>query len=120
MACVREMMETIAEQAIDVVFPIEVRYIAGDDAWLSMFEGGPRVSISIHDFAENDFRPYFDALEPIFLKYGGRPHWGKVHTLGAAELAERWPRFDDFRRLRAELDPQGRLLNDHLRALFGA
>ena len=47
MACVREVMDTISE-GIDVTFPLEVRYVAGEDAWLSMFEGGPRVSISIH------------------------------------------------------------------------
>jgi FAD/FMN-containing dehydrogenase len=34
-------------------------------------------------------------------------------------LAPLYPRFDDFRRLRAELDPRGRFLNEHLRGLFG-
>jgi FAD/FMN-containing dehydrogenase len=35
-------------------------------------------------------------------------------------MAKLYPRFDDFRRLRAELDPQGRFLNEHLRVLFDA
>jgi FAD/FMN-containing dehydrogenase len=29
-----------------------------------------------------------------------------------------YPRFEDFAKLRAQLDPQGRLLNPYLRALF--
>ena len=29
--------------------------------------------------------------------FGGRPHWGKRSFLGAAELAPRYPRWDDFR-----------------------
>jgi FAD-linked oxidoreductase len=119
MACVREVMDTIAD-GIDVTFPLEVRYVAGESPWLSMFEGGPRVSISVHDFAERDHRPYFDRVEPVFRKYGGRPHWGKVHTLAAGELRELYPRFEDFRRLRAEFDPEGRLLNPHLRAVLDA
>ena len=85
-----------------------------------MFEGGPRVSISIHEFAERAYGPYFDRIEQVFLKYDGRPHWGKLHSLSAGELRERYPRFDDFRRVRAEFDPDGRMLNAHLRAVFDA
>ncbi|HSG91184.1 MAG TPA: D-arabinono-1,4-lactone oxidase [Pseudomonadales bacterium] len=119
MACVREIMDTITERGIDVSFPLEVRYVAGDDSWLSMFAGGPRVSISAHQFHDIDHRPYFDQIEPIFWKHGGRPHWGKVHTLGREQLTDLYPRFEDFRALRAQLDPRGRLLNDHLREVFG-
>ena len=118
-ACVREVLDTIARNEIDVVFPLEYRYVRGDDLWLSMDEGGDRAAISVHRTASEDYRPLFDAVEPIFWKYGGRPHWGKVHSLGHAELTKLYPRFEDFCRLRAELDPEGRLLNEHLRKLFG-
>ena len=91
----------------------------GDDLWLSMDEGGDRAAISVHRRAQDDYRPLFEAVEPIFRKYGGRPHWGKVHSLGYAELSTLYPKFDEFIALRAELDPEGRLLNDHLRTLFG-
>jgi len=116
--CVREVLDTIAKKEIDVVFPLEYRYVRGDDLWLSMDEGGDRAAISVHRTASEDYRPLFDAVEPIFWKYGGRPHWGKVHSLGHAELTKLYPRFEDFRQLRNELDPSGRLLNDHLRKLF--
>jgi FAD-linked oxidoreductase len=118
-ACLREILSTIAEREIDVVFPLEYRYVQGDALWLSMFEGGPRAAISIHHNAGLDYRPYFDAIEPIFWKYGGRPHWGKLHSLGAPELERLYPRFRDFVALRAELDPTGKLLNHHLAHLFG-
>ena len=98
---------------------LEFRYIKGDDLWLSMFSGGDRAAISIHRAADFDYRPYFDAIEPIFWKYEGRPHWGKLHSLGYAELSSLYSRFSDFINLRAELDPAGRLLNDHLRKIFG-
>lgn len=116
--CLREVLSTIAEQGLDVVFPLEYRYIKGDDLLLSMFEGGPRAAISIHRTWDEDYRPYFDVIEPIFWKYGGRPHWGKLHSLGYNELSRLYPGFETFRTLRAELDPEGRLLNDHLRKVF--
>ncbi len=119
-ACVREVLDTIAEQQIDVVFPLEYRYVKGDDLWLSMDEGGDRAAISVHRTASEDYRPLFDAVEPIFWKYGGRPHWGKIHSLGHAELTRLYPQFEAFREVRRQLDPEGRLLNDHLKKLFGA
>ena len=80
----------------------------------------PHATISIHRAASEDYRPYFNVIEPIFWKYGGRPHWGKVHSLTHLELTELYPRFKDFMELRRELDPQGRMLNPHLQALFNA
>lgn len=117
-ACVREVLNTIAERQIDVVFPLEYRYVKGDDLWLSMDEGGDRAAISVHRTASEDYQPLFDAVEPIFWKYGGRPHWGKVHSLGHAELTKLYPQFESFRQVRTDLDPEGRLLNDHLKKLF--
>jgi FAD-linked oxidoreductase len=117
-ACLREVLDTIARNEIDVVFPLEYRYVHGDDLWLSMDEGGDRAAISVHRTADRDYRPLFDAVEPIFWKFGGRPHWGKIHSLGYAELKTLYPRFDDFCALRAQLDPRGRFLNEHLRKLF--
>jgi hypothetical protein len=43
-----------------------------------------------------------------------------MHTRTAAELAQLYPRWQDFRRVRAQLDPQGMFLNDYLRGLFDA
>ena len=103
-----------------MVFPLEYRYVARDDTWLGMSSGDEdHAAISIHRTATEDYHAYFDAIEPIFRKYGGRPHWGKVHSLGHAELAALYPRFEDFRALRRRLDPDGRFLNEHLRHLFG-
>ena len=119
--CLREILKTIYDQAIDVNFVLEYRYVGADDDWLSMAYGGhPHATISIHRAASEDYRPYFNVIEPIFWKYGGRPHWGKVHSLTHLELTKLYPRFKDFMELRRELDPQGRMLNPHLRALFNA
>jgi FAD-linked oxidoreductase len=117
--CLREVLKTVRDKEIDVVFPLEYRYVCGDDTWLGMSAGAEdHAAISIHRFAGEDYRPYFDAIEPIFWKYGGRPHWGKIHSLDAAALRRLYPRFDDFQAVRAALDPDGRMLNDHLRRIL--
>lgn len=119
LACVNEVLQTIKSESLDVVFPLEYRVIEEDDSWLSMFNGGPRASISIHRAAGLDFQPYFDRIEPIFWKYGGRPHWGKVHSLGYSQLREIYPLLDEFVRIQKDLDPGGQMLNAHLARVLG-
>ncbi|MEM7099310.1 MAG: D-arabinono-1,4-lactone oxidase [Pseudomonadota bacterium] len=117
--CLREVLHTIMKEEVDVVFPLEYRYVQRDDTWLSMSSGDEdHAAISIHRTAGEDYRPYFDLIEPIFWKYGGRPHWGKIHSLGASQLAELYPRFKDFQALRESIDPENKMLNEHLWKLF--
>jgi FAD-linked oxidoreductase len=120
-ACVREILRTVRERRIPVCFPLEYRYVKADDIWLSMFEGQDGCCISVHQYGDIDYRAYFAEIEPIFWKYQGRPHWGKIHTLDAKRLAALYPRhWQDFHDVRKSLDPQGRLLNPHLKQIFGA
>ena len=113
------VVRTLRERNLPICFPIECRYVREDDVWLSMFHRRPGFSISVHQFADENFRAYFDAVEPIFWKYEGRPHWGKLHTLDASRLEALYPRWRDFQEVRRALDPSGRLVNPHVGKLLG-
>lgn len=117
-ACIREVLAAIERAALPVVFPLEVRYVAADEIWLSMFEGRDTCTISVHQYADAAHRPVFDALEPIFARYAGRPHWGKLNRLDAQRLEALYPRWNDFARVRRALDPGERMLSDPMRRLF--
>jgi FAD-linked oxidoreductase len=119
-ACVREILQTVQDRRLPVCMPLEYRYVRADDIWLSMFEGRDGCSISVHQYGDLDYRDYFGHVEPIFWKYEGRPHWGKIHTLDARRLAGLYARhWQDFQEARRAVDPQGRMLNGHLKSLFG-
>lgn len=116
----RQVRARIEAQHHEEFFPIEIRVVRGDDAWLSPFQGhAVSGSIAIHRYHVEDPLPYFADIEPIYQQYEGRPHWGKMHTLTPQALAGRYPRWADFLAVRAELDPAGRMLNPYLRSLFG-
>ncbi|PAU81830.1 oxidoreductase [Halovibrio salipaludis] len=115
----REVIDVVERERRDVFFPIEVRQTAGDDAWLSPFNGGRRISIAVHTHARDEDDWLFRRVEPIFRRAGGRPHWGKLHSLGAPELAELYPEFERFLALRRELDPTNKLVNAHTARLWG-
>ena len=113
---VREIVET---KHPEIFFPIEVRVVKGDDAWLSPFAGHESSgSIAVHHYHLEDPLPYFADIEPIYRPLGGRPHWGKMNTLAAAEFAALYPRWNDFLRVRRELDPEGRMLNPYLKQVL--
>ena len=114
----REVMELVEKRFPEVFFPFEVRYVQADDAWLSPFYRQDSVSIAVHRFFEEDYRPLFAAVEPIFQRYGGRPHWGKLNTLTAADFPSLYPKWQAFCEIRESLDPEGRFLNPYLAGLF--
>jgi FAD-linked oxidoreductase len=118
--CLRDVLAAIGKNAPDVCFPLEFRYVKGDDSLIGMFSERDGCSISVHQFAEeSNWREYLSMVEKIFHKYQGRPHWGKWHSLEAPQLSELYPRWQEFREIRRQLDPQGRMLNPYLRKLLG-
>ena len=109
----------VDERGWRISFPVEVRFAAADDRWLSTAHGRESGYIAVHRYWREDPTEYFEAVEQIMVSYGGRPHWGKMHTLDAAILRERYPRFDDFVALRDRLDPSRMFANAYLERVLG-
>lgn len=116
----RAVQALIAQRGWRIEFPIEVRFAAEDDRWLSTAHGRASGYIAVHRYWRADPTVYFEAVEEIMLAHGGRPHWGKLHTLDAGQLRGRYPRFDDFLALRDRLDPERRFGNRYLERVLGA
>ncbi|MEM7360334.1 MAG: D-arabinono-1,4-lactone oxidase [Pseudomonadota bacterium] len=116
--CLEEVMATIKQHNANVVFPLEFRYIKADDVWLSPFYQRDSCAISCHQFHDEPFQEYFALLEPIFLKYDGRPHWGKINTLTATQFAEKYEMWEPFKAVRKQIDPAGRFFNQFTESLF--
>lgn len=118
LACFRDVLNTIKEKDIDIIFPIEYRYVGEDDIWLSQFYQRAGASISVHNFHDKPYLPYFAEMESIFDRYEGRPHWGKVHTKTEPEFAALYPQWEAFKKVRQRLDPKRRFINEHLEKIF--
>ena len=100
-------------------FPVEVRFAAADDLWLSTAHGRQSGYIAVHQYIRRDHEAYFAAVEAIARSVDGRPHWGKLHSRSAASLRGTYPRFDDFVALRDELDPHRIFANPYLDRVLG-
>jgi L-gulono-1,4-lactone dehydrogenase len=117
---VRRVLAIAARPEHQVAYPIEVRFVPADDLVLSASHGRDTCYIAVHQDRKLDWEPYFRAVEEVMDSYGGRPHWGKRHFQTAATLAPRYPRWDEFRALRAKLDPEGLFANAYLDRVLGS
>ena len=116
---VRRALEAAERAEAGVGFPIEVRFVAGDQAMLSPAHERDSCYIAVHQYRGMAWEGYFRSVESIMDEYGGRPHWGKRHFQTAETLAERYPRWQDFQALRARLDPDGRFRNEYTDRVLG-
>jgi L-gulono-1,4-lactone dehydrogenase len=114
-----ELRGGVQRLADPVMFPVEIRVAAADDIWLSTAYGRDSAYVAIHQYVGLPYQEYFKLFESITAAVGGRPHWGKMHTLDAERLAALYPRFADFLRVRDEADPERRFANPYLEQVFG-
>lgn len=115
----REIDAWINRSGARIAFPVEVRFAAPEDLWLSTAYGRASAYVAVHQFHRVAHQDYFAAVQDIMRAYDGRPHWGKLHTLDASYFAQHYPRLPDFNRVRAEHDPNGLFLNPYTRRVLG-
>jgi FAD-linked oxidoreductase len=113
------VMQVVVRHGFPVAFPIELRFAAADDAFLSTANGREAAYIAVHQYIGMEFETYFRAVEAIMDDYDGRPHWGKRHYKTASTLADLYPDWDRFAAVRARLDPGGVFSNDYTDRVLG-
>jgi L-gulonolactone oxidase len=116
---IRRVKEVHDRDEFDTPFPIEARWVAADDAFLSPATGRDTCYIAVHMYAGMPWEPLFRAVEEIFEDYGGRPHWGKRHFQTAETLRHRYPEWDRFATVRKRLDPDGLFSNAYTDRVLG-
>ncbi|MCX8111627.1 MAG: FAD-binding protein [Bacteroidia bacterium] len=114
----REIRRWIQKHQPAVSFPIEYRYVRGDDIPLSPAYGGDRVFIAVHMYHRMPYETYFRGIEAIFQAYEGRPHWGKLHTASAEYLRRVYPELERFLHIQRASDPNGIFITPYLRSVL--
>jgi FAD/FMN-containing dehydrogenase len=112
------MRELMLSSLPDSVYPLEVRTVGPDDAYLSPNYRTATTVISVSGRPGSDYWDYLRDVDRLLGQFDARVHWGKLHFLTPAQLRERYPEAERFIEIRRELDPGGMFLNDHLRPLF--
>jgi FAD-linked oxidoreductase len=116
---IREFRRLTTKGPWRIAFPVQIRLAPADDVWLSPAYGRDTVHISCHAYPRTVYSGWFAAAEELFGSYGGRPHWGKLHTREVGYLEQVHPRMAEFRKIRDRVDPYRLMGNDYLRHVLG-
>ncbi len=116
LCAIRDLMLTRYPQ---LSWPVEYRTQRADDIFLSPACGRDVVTISLHEAPDHAYHAFFNDAEAIFRTFDGRPHWGKLHNLRAADFEQQYTQWARFQAVREQLDPSGIFLNPYLQTIFG-
>jgi L-gulonolactone oxidase len=121
MLMIREM---IRDKGYRVHLPIEVRFAKGDDIWLSPSYGRDSCYIGVIAYLPygkaTEHTAFFADYEQIMATLGGRPHWAKCFGANYLWLKDRYPHWDDFQMVRAEIDTHHCLSNNYTERILGS
>jgi FAD/FMN-containing dehydrogenase len=117
-AALAAMRELMFRSLPDSVYPLEVRTVGPDDAYLSPNYKTATTVISVSGTPGTDYWDYLRSVDALLADFDARVHWGKLHFLTKERLHALYPEADEFIAIRRRLDPGGTFLNDHLRPLF--
>ncbi|MCW2758971.1 MAG: L-gulono,4-lactone dehydrogenase [Nocardioidaceae bacterium] len=115
----REARSLIERRGWRISFPIEIRVAPADDVPLSTASARDSLYLAFHVNEQTDHTAYFTEVERLLRTYDGRPHWGKLHTRTAADLAPAYPRWSEFQELRDRHDPERVFGNAYLTRVLG-
>jgi FAD/FMN-containing dehydrogenase len=106
-------------------YPVILRCTGASSAWLSPAFGQRTLFFGFVVYYADDgtLSPggleFIDEAERFLATEGGRPHWGKYFDPGLYDWESIYPKWSQFRALRAQFDPEGKFSNDHIGGLFG-
>lgn len=115
----------IRSQKHFVHFPIEIRFVNGDDALLTPSNNVPCVWIGIIMYKpygiDPPYKQYFFQFEKDMEKLDGRPHWAKdFHwTAASGQFARSYSNWQKFLSVRERYDPKRVFENEWSKRIFG-
>ena len=118
-ALLLEVDDAIREDRLLVNFPVEIRFVQGDDAWMSPAYGRDTCQIGFYQAESPHLARYFARVEEIGVRIGARPHWGKELSNSGARVRAGYPKAPAFLALRRALDPHGTMQNRFLERVLG-
>ncbi len=115
-----ERVATLIERdRIPVNFPVEVRFVREDAAWMSPASGRATCQIGGYMGESADLPRFFSAFHALARELEARPHWGKETDVDADYVRRVYPRRDAFVTLAERWDPDRTLRNAFLDRVLG-
>lgn len=117
---VRALRDLVREGGHMLNFYQEIRFVAGDEAWLSpQYNRSATCALSLNVLASRDREDaYYSAVHKLSQKFNARVHWGKYLYWGPENVRQAYTNYNRFSELRKKLDPKNIYMNKFLEKLF--
>ena len=97
----------------------EIRFTKGDNFALSPCYQRDSIWLGAYNADNFGWEELLADFEVIAKRFNGRPHWGKeFRTADKDFFKAAYPRLPDFMRLRHELDPGKKFVNEYISKIF--
>jgi len=111
-------VESMHKEIYPLLYVTELRSIAADEFWMSPAYKQDMIAIHFTWKPMNEeVQRLLPKIEAALKPFNGKPHWGKISRISKEELSKRYPKWNDFKKLRKEFDPTNKWTNDFLRNL---
>lgn len=111
-------IESMHKEINPILYVTELRSIRADEFWMSPAYKQDIIAIHFTWKPMNDeVQQLLPKIEAALKPFNGKPHWGKISRISKEELSKRYPKWNDFKKLRKEMDPTNKWTNDFLRNL---
>ncbi len=124
-AALRSFQRVADESDLNLLMPVEVRFVANDEVLLSpaykqdvCYIGASALTCHA-PVPQDNATEIFTRFEPIMREHKGKPHWGKIFSLTRDDVKALYPgTYKAFTDIRDELDPDRVFANSMLDELF--
>jgi D-arabinono-1,4-lactone oxidase len=103
-------------------FTVEVYATPKNSFWMSPAYGEDVIKYDMFWFPLNKGNPatdFYPQFWKLLKEFDFRPHWGKFLPDNATELKVLYPRWDDFMKLRDQMDPHQIFVTGYWRGHLG-
>jgi FAD/FMN-containing dehydrogenase len=116
----KEFRDTLEHSGQKIHFPVDLRYTGAESSWLSPSYNQDTfyIGVCVREYRKKEVHPCMQLFFDVMKKYDARPNWGKLSDVSKTAIEERFPRMNDFRELRNNIDPNGVFGNDFIKSFF--
>lgn len=113
------LRDMLAATGARLDFIHELRFVRGDDSWLSPAHGRDTCQLGVYATHSPDTPRAFADFAALAAAWDARPHWGKQFTTSHDALTRLYPKLADFQALARDCDPDGMFRNPLLATILG-
>ncbi len=113
-----EYTQMINASAHRINFIQEIRFTKADDYALSPCYQRHTIWLGAYNADNFGWKELMNDFEQLAKRYNGRPHWGKEFSCNNEYFKAVYPKLDDFKMLRSQVDPDGKFINEYISKIF--